>query len=299
MSGHTNRSKRNGGNPKSRHGPPRQRGPENRASQPKNAGPPATTRAPQANDTPPERKSELEPSSQPQAEIPAPRDATQSQARPMNDKVHQPDGSDDATGPEQPPVANDTPPHHEPPIPAERLESANPRGRAPFAAASRGGHAYIPASGSRQGLNGQNGQNGQNGHHHGNGFASIERRVDPTSAMSDYDGGESDGMGTVPATWRTERLNGGADSTPREPFRPESRGEVGSLVDSLHELFAHDRAVASQGDSARCGICYLHFPLAALEYREAEGFYVCAACKRALGHNPLMMIRRQQPPHMG
>jgi hypothetical protein len=117
--------------------------------------------------------------------------------------------------------------------------------------------------------------------------------------MSDYDDGERDGTGAIPATWRIERLNGGADTTPREPFRPESRGEVGSLIDALHGLFAQDRAMASQGESARCGICYLHFPLTALEYREAEGFYVCAACKRALGHNPLMMIRRQQPPRTG
>jgi hypothetical protein len=145
------------------------------------------------------------------------------------------------------------------------------------------------------------GQNGQNGHHHGNGNTPtpVERRVDLTGATSDYDGGESDGSAVIPATWRIERLNGGVDATPREPSRPESRGEVGSLIDSLHELFAQDRAVASEGNSARCGICYLHFPLTALEYREAEGFYVCAGCKRALGHNPLMMIRRQQPPHSG
>ena len=81
--------------------------------------------------------------------------------------------------------------------------------------------------------------------------------------------------------------------------RGNERVQVGSLVDTLHEIFAQDRTVASQGESARCGICYLHFPLAALEYREAEGFYVCAGCKRALGHNPSMMIRRQQPPHIG
>jgi hypothetical protein len=144
-----------------------------------------------------------------------------------------------------------------------------------------------------------NGQNGQNGHHPGNGLAPNERRANSDSAVGDYEGGENDATDMTPATWRVERLNGGSDSTPREPFRPESRGEVGSLIDSLHGLFAQDRAVASQGDSARCGICYLHFPLAALEYREAEGFYVCATCKRALGHNPLMMIRRQQPPHTG
>jgi hypothetical protein len=118
--------------------------------------------------------------------------------------------------------------------------------------------------------------------------------------MNDDDGGNGGNGGNggeaIPETWRTERLNGGVDSTPREPFRPESRGEVGSLVDSLHELFAQDRAVASLGDGTRCGICYLHFPLHALEYREVEGFYICAGCRRALGHQQVMMIRRQQAP---
>ena len=293
MSGHTNRNKRNGGSPKSRHGPPRQRGPENRPNPSKNAGSPATERTPQANEKPLEPKPDLKSGPKPQEGIPESRDATQPPAQHMHDVAHRPDSSDDAAGPEQPKIASDTSPHREPPLLPERPESSPPRGRTPFGAAARGGHAYIPASGSRQGMN------GQNGHHHGNGFAPTEHRAEPPSAMNDYDSGETDGTGTIPATWRTERLNGGTDSTPREPFRPESRGEVGSLIDSLHELFAQDRTVASQGDSARCGICYLHFPLAALEYREAEGFYVCAACKRALGHNPLMMIRRQQPPHTG
>lgn len=290
MSGHTNRNKRNGGSPKSRHNPPRQRGPENRVGQAKNAGPPATARASQADEKLPEAMPDLNSEPKPQGEDTAPRDTTQPPAETMNTR---PDGSDDAAAGEQPQAVSDAPSRDETPTPAEHAENAHPRGRAPFAAASRGGHAYIPASGSRQGMN------GQNGHHHSNGFAPNERRTNPNGALSDYDGGEGDGTGALPANWRVERLNGGADSTPREPFRPESRGEVGSLIDSLHELFAQDRAVASQGDSARCGICYLHFPLAALEYREAEGFYVCAACKRALGHNPLMMIRRQQPPHAG
>jgi len=296
MSGHTNRNKRNGGSPKSRHNPPRQRGPENRVGQTKNAGPPATARASQASEKLPEATPEPNAEPEPQREDTAPRVTTQPPAQTMNTR---PDGSDDATAREQPQAVSDAPSPDEAPTPAEHAENAHPRGRAPFAAASRGGHAYIPASGSRQGMNGQSGHNGQNGHHYGNGFAPHERRTDAASAMSEYDGSETDGTGTVPTNWRIDRLNGGADSTPREPFRPESRGEVGSLIDSLHEIFAQDRAVASQGESARCGICYLHFPLAALEYREAEGFYVCAGCKRALGHNPLMMIRRQQPPHIG
>ena len=63
---------------------------------------------------------------------------------------------------------------------------------------------------------------------------------------------------------------------------------------SLHELFEHDRQVASQQDSTRCGICYLHFSLSELHYRNEEGFYVCAGCERALGKQTISMLRQQQ-----
>lgn len=76
--------------------------------------------------------------------------------------------------------------------------------------------------------------------------------------------------------------------------RPEVRGEFGPLIDSLRDLFAHDRAIASAGNSARCGLCYLHHPLAELDYREEEGYYVCPACKHSLGSARLPMVRRQQ-----
>jgi len=76
--------------------------------------------------------------------------------------------------------------------------------------------------------------------------------------------------------------------------RPDVRGEVGALIDELREVFQRDRAVASGMGSARCGVCYLHVPLDALEYREAEGFYVCLDCARALGTQRLPMVRRQK-----
>lgn len=76
--------------------------------------------------------------------------------------------------------------------------------------------------------------------------------------------------------------------------RGDVRGDVGPLIDALHEVFVHDRAVSSQGGSTRCGICYLHFPFSELEYREAEGYYVCAGCKRALGPARLPMVRKQR-----
>ncbi len=97
--------------------------------------------------------------------------------------------------------------------------------------------------------------------------------------------------------------NGGASDTEdddaelaaheRRPAR-DVRGDVGTLIDSLHDLFAQDRVIASQGNATRCGICYLHFSLSELEYRAVEGYYICADCKRALGSTQLMMVRRQQ-----
>jgi len=66
-----------------------------------------------------------------------------------------------------------------------------------------------------------------------------------------------------------------------------------AMLISLHELFEHDRQVASQPDSTRCGICYLHFSVSELHYRD-EGFYVCAGCEHALSKQTLPMLRYQQ-----
>lgn len=66
------------------------------------------------------------------------------------------------------------------------------------------------------------------------------------------------------------------------------------MISSLRELFTHDRQVASQQDSTRCGICYLYFAAGELRYREEEGFYVCLNCERTLGKQILPMVRRQQ-----
>ena len=78
------------------------------------------------------------------------------------------------------------------------------------------------------------------------------------------------------------------------PEPVDVRGELGPLIDSLHEVFERDRAVASQGGSTRCGVCYLYYKLSELTYREAEGMYVCGRCARALGSSSLRMVRRQQ-----
>jgi hypothetical protein len=65
------------------------------------------------------------------------------------------------------------------------------------------------------------------------------------------------------------------------------------MIQSLHDLFEHDRQVASQPDSTRCGICYLHFPIAELHYRD-EGFYICLGCAHSLGNHRVSMLRKQQ-----
>lgn len=70
--------------------------------------------------------------------------------------------------------------------------------------------------------------------------------------------------------------------------------ELEQLIAALHELFERDRQTASQSDSTRCGICYLHFHAGELLYRDEEGYYVCAGCERALGKNRVPMVRRQQ-----
>ncbi len=69
--------------------------------------------------------------------------------------------------------------------------------------------------------------------------------------------------------------------------------EFENLIQSVRELFAQDRQMASQPDATRCGICYLHFSVDELHYRE-EGFYLCQGCERALGKQHLPMLRRQQ-----
>jgi len=109
------------------------------------------------------------------------------------------------------------------------------------------------------------------------------------------------------ASPRTPRLSGRSlaslrpavipprEHTERErlAMRPEIRGDLGPLIDDLHALLERHLTVAKQASSARCGICYLHFATAELDYREIDGFYVCPACNQDLRGQPLPMIRRQ------
>jgi hypothetical protein len=160
----------------------------------------------------------------------------------------------------------------EPAEPQELREteaSVEPERRAPR------GRFYAPGQGQRAEHNGHNG-------HAANGAARRPPREPLTayvpSLSSSAQPAEEEDEGEAPY------------SGPRE----DVRGPVGELIDALHDLFSRDRAIASQGSSSRCGICYFHFPLGELVYREAEGFYVCQACERALGGSRVSMARRQQ-----
>lgn len=107
-----------------------------------------------------------------------------------------------------------------------------------------------------------------------------------------------------PQGYRRERdsrwqSSGTFNGTGGQPASNVGRGYAGAfdfeaMIDSLRELFARDRQMASQQDSKRCGICYLYFSSEELRYREEEGFYVCPTCQQALGKQTVRMIRRQQ-----
>jgi hypothetical protein len=148
---------------------------------------------------------------------------------------------------------------------------------------------------------GQNGYHANNavpnGHHAAHGFNG--HRVPPRGRPRDE--GEMSSRGNGHAAGNGERAERwpGAErwaSAERDELIPRAdvRGDVGPLIDELRAVFQRDRAVASGMAASRCGICYLHFPLGELEYRDAEGFYVCPVCAPALGAHWLPMVRRQK-----
>ena len=109
----------------------------------------------------------------------------------------------------------------------------------------------------------------------GNGSSGTNREL-----ISRREARVSSSTGQLPAVSATRSLSGSFDFE--------------SLLVSLRELFALDRQIASQSDSTRCGVCYLHFMTGELCYREEEGFYVCRGCERMLGKQSMSMLRRQQ-----
>jgi hypothetical protein len=96
---------------------------------------------------------------------------------------------------------------------------------------------------------------------------------------------------------REGRSSNGATpaSSPQASGGQSAGGPSGldSLIAELRELFERDRQIASQPDSTRCGICYLHYRLSDLRWRD-EGFYICRECERLLGKQTMPMLRRQQ-----
>lgn len=96
------------------------------------------------------------------------------------------------------------------------------------------------------------------------------------------------------AETEAEMLAGEDHEAPDAPPRGDVRGEVGALIDDLKALFQRDRTAASATGGTRCGICYLHFALDELEYRDDEGYYICAGCSQALGSARVPMVRRQK-----
>ena len=114
---------------------------------------------------------------------------------------------------------------------------------------------------------------------------------------SNYTSGS--GMSGNGSSFVSRREMRATNQTGALPVVSTSRSYSGSfdfenLIASLHELFVQDRQVSSQQEGTRCGICYLHFTVSSLSYREEEGFYVCHGCEPGLGKNIIPMIIRQQ-----
>jgi len=107
-------------------------------------------------------------------------------------------------------------------------------------------------------------------------------------------GASSNGHSSVNRREMRASHSTGALPVIKTPERSAGSGfDFEQMIESLHELFEHDRQMASQPDATRCGICYLHFQISELYYRDNEGFYVCANCEHALGKHTLPMVRHQ------
>jgi hypothetical protein len=179
------------------------------------------------------------------------------------------------TPPVAPPEEQDTAQRAENALDTASAEPERPAPRGRFE------RFYAPGQGSHPERNGHGGAGA-------NGAANSATRRPMRDTLRDplHDPGPTASPPAAPVPEEEEMPPSG----PRE----DVRGAVGGLIDALHELFTQDRAVATQGGSSRCGLCYLHFPIGELVYRESEGFYVCQACERALGSARVNMVRRQQ-----
>ena len=115
---------------------------------------------------------------------------------------------------------------------------------------------------------------------------------------NNYTSGSGNGSSVNSSSLVTRREIRASNPTGALPIIETGRSHTGSIdfeemLISLHQLFERDRQVASQPDATRCGICYLHFSVNELHYRD-EGFYFCQGCERALGKQQVSMLRKQQ-----
>ena len=119
---------------------------------------------------------------------------------------------------------------------------------------------------------------------------------------NNYTGGSEGGIlhnGSSSISRREARANSSTGALPPLGMlgieRPTHPGgfDFEQMVLSLKDLFEEDRQIASQSDATRCGICYLHFRINELHYRD-EGFYVCSNCEQQLGSQRLTVLRKQQ-----
>ena len=122
------------------------------------------------------------------------------------------------------------------------------------------------------------------------------------SALSHYRAQDhSDGVSSNNGSFANRRENRANNATGAFPVvgsfsieRVQPGGfDFDQMITSLHDLFEQDRQVASQPEATRCGLCYLHFPIAELNYRD-EGFYICPSCAHSLGPHRVSMLRKQQ-----
>ncbi|HLJ33907.1 MAG TPA: hypothetical protein VKU38_09670 [Ktedonobacteraceae bacterium] len=128
---------------------------------------------------------------------------------------------------------------------------------------------------STNGTNGTSGNNGSNGNSSSN-----------NSFVSRRDIRASNPTGALPVVGAGRGYSSYTGHTGSFDFE--------AMLISLHELFEQDRQIASSQDARRCGICYLHFVVSELHYREEEGLYVCQGCEKAASKLQLPMLRRQQ-----
>ena len=134
--------------------------------------------------------------------------------------------------------------------------------------------SFSPPSNGSNGASSSNGSNTSNGSNGSNSFVSRRdiRASNPTGALPVV------GAGRGYSSYTSH--SGSFDFE--------------AMLVSLHDLFENDRQVASQQDARRCGICYLHFLVGELHYREEEGLYVCESCDKTATKQKLPMLRRQQ-----